>query len=85
MTPYGLSPHTLTTLHPWVQRVAVGGGGGGALDENITVDGNEQRVTSLHLFNMAVQDLQKLHDQIAKDRQRIAGQKLRDTSAEISL
>jgi hypothetical protein len=65
--------------------MAVGGGGGGeeALDENITVDGNEQGVTLLHLFNMAIQDLQQLHNQIAKDRQRTAGQKLKDTLAEI--
>jgi endonuclease/exonuclease/phosphatase family metal-dependent hydrolase len=34
--------------------------GRGALDENITVDGKEQGVMSLHLFNTAVQDLQQL-------------------------
>jgi hypothetical protein len=37
--------------------VRFGGEGHGALDENITVDGKEQGVTSLHLFNTAVQDL----------------------------
>ncbi len=59
------------------------GGGHGALDDNVTVDGKEQGVTSLHLFNMAVQDLQQIHDQIAKDKQRAAGKKLRETSTEI--
>jgi hypothetical protein len=47
------------------------------------VDGKEQGVTSLHLFNMAVQDLQQLHDHIAQDKQRAAGKKLRETSIEI--
>jgi hypothetical protein len=47
------------------------------------VDGKEQGVTSLHLFNMAVQDLQQLHDQIAKDKQRATGKKLRETSIEL--
>jgi hypothetical protein len=84
VTLHSLSPHTLTTLHLRVQRMeVVGGGGGGALDKNVAMDSNEHGVTSLHLFNMAIQDLQQLHDQIAKDRQRTAGQKLRDTSAEI--
>jgi hypothetical protein len=32
---------------------------------------------------MAVQDLQQLHDQIAKDKQRATGKKLRETSIEI--
>jgi hypothetical protein len=57
--------------------------GHGALDENITVDGKEQGITSLHLFNTAIQDLQQLHDKIAKDKQRATGKKLRETSAEI--
>jgi hypothetical protein len=47
------------------------------------VDDKDQGVTSLHLFNMAVQDLQQLHDHIAKDKQRAAGKKLRETSSEI--
>jgi hypothetical protein len=57
--------------------------GHGALDDNIMVDGKEQGITSLHLFNTTIQDLQQLHDRIAKDKQRVAGKKLRETSAEI--
>jgi hypothetical protein len=80
------SPHTDSPASQNSQNFVdsrAGRKGHGALDENITVDGKEQGITSLHLFNMAVQDLQQLHDQIAKDKQRATGKKLRETSAEI--
>jgi phospholipid N-methyltransferase len=57
--------------------------GTGIIDDNIQIDEKGTGFTSLHLFNEVVQQLQHLHDQIARDKRTSAGKRLRDTSSTI--
>ncbi len=57
--------------------------GTGIIDDNVQIDEKGTGFTSLHLFNEAVQQLQHLHDQIARNKRTSAGKHLRDTSSTI--
>ena len=57
--------------------------GTGALDVNIDNDRLYSRTTHIHLLNEAILHLQQLHDQIAKEKRKLTGQKLRDVSMKI--
>jgi phospholipid N-methyltransferase len=50
------------------------------LDNHVQIDENRTGLTSLHFFNDVVQQLQHLHDQIARNRRISANKRLRDTS-----
>jgi hypothetical protein len=54
--------------------------GPGKIDDHVQID---EKRTGLHLFNEAVQQLQHLHDQIARNKRTFASKRLRDTSSSI--
>ncbi len=53
------------------------------LDDRVQIDEKRTGLTSLHLFNDAVQQLQHLHDQLARNRRTSANKRLRETSTSI--
>jgi hypothetical protein len=57
--------------------------GTGKIDDHVQIDEKRTGLTSLHLFNDAVQQLQHLHDQIARNKRASASKRLRDTSTSI--